>query len=438
MEVNEILGGVFNYVAHQIPHKPFQPCKDEVPVSGSRLSPADITRIVECALSGWVTEGQQCAEFEKKLKVFSKQRHVVLTNSGSSANLLALNAIIEKFKLHRNYLVVTSATAFQTTVAPIIQMGMIPYFVDVDWTTLNPNPDDLMRVADKESVAGLMLAHTLGFPIKDMNKVIERYHFFGKFVIEDCCDAFGAYNDDGYPVGYKADAMTLSFFPAHQITTGEGGAVLTQDGKLFSLLRSYRNWGRDCWCKPGEENACGRRFDWEFPNLPPHYDHKYIVSRLGYNLRMTDLQASIGNSQMDRITEIISHRLSNYYYLLEGFCSLPHFFDTFYVVREQRGKEFTASPFGLPILCLRSVVRRDEIVRFLESRKIRSRPMFTGNITRQPMMEHPSYMQRGTLDGANDVMETGFWIGCHPELSLEQLDFVIQSFGDFLTKLWTE
>lgn len=435
MEKAEILAGVLNYETNRLGHKKFVPYEDSVPVSGGVLSPEDIANLVEVALDGWVTEGHQCAEFAQKLKRYTGIRHAVLCNSGSSANLLAMSALVDKYKIVSHPLVVTSALAFQTTVAPIIQCGMIPLFVDVDWKTLNPNANLLVDLAERKDVKGIILAHTLGFPIREMEMIANAYHERGKFVIEDCCDALGACVNDKYSVGSFGDAATFSFFPAHQLTTGEGGAVLTNDGRLFADLRSYCNWGRDCWCKPGEENMCGKRFNWKFKNLPDHFDHKYVITKIGYNLKMTDMQAAIGNSQMNRIEEIVRERLVNYYYLLDGFKQIPNFTKSFYVVHETE-PVFTSSPFGVPVICIPEYVDRSDLISFLDKRKIQTRPLFTGNITKHPMMEHINYESHGALSGCTAIMNNAFWLGCHPELSTNQLDFVLQSFDDYLVKLW--
>ena len=435
MEKAEILAGVMNYETNRLRPKKFVPYEDTVPVSGGVLSAEDIANLVEVALDGWVTEGRQSAEFAQKLKKYTGIRHVVLCNSGSSANLLAMSALVDKYKVTSHSLIVTSALAFQTTVAPIIQCGMIPLFVDVDYRTLNPYASLLIDLAERKDVKGIILAHTLGFPIREMELIANTYHERGKFVIEDCCDALGACVDETYSVGSFGDAATFSFFPAHQLTTGEGGAVMTNDGRLLADLRSYCNWGRDCWCKPGEENTCGKRFDWKFPHLPDHFDHKYVITKVGYNLKMTDMQAAIGNSQMNRITEIVRKRLENYYYLLDGFKQIPNFTKTFYVVHETQ-PTFTSSPFGVPVVGVPGVVERSDLISFLDKRRIQTRPLFTGNITRHPMMEHTNYESHGALSGCTTIMNHAFWLGCHPELSATQLDFVLQSFDDYLVKLW--
>jgi len=336
-------------------------------------------------------------------------------------------ALRETYEIPQHSLIVTTALSFSTTVAAILHAGFIPYFVDSDRDTLNPNPDDLIWLADDPKVRGLIITHTLGFPI-DLKRVVDAYHKRNKFVIEDCCDALGSCVYDGH-VGMLGDAATFSFFPAHQISTGEGGAVLTNDGKLFDIIRSYRNWGRDCWCLPGDENTCGKRFDWDFPKLPENYDHKYIFTRPGFNFQMTDLQGALGSSQMDRIWEITTRRKNNYYFLMKGLSGMTLFNDFFSTIENP----YSFSPFGFPINCFG--VPRSDIVRFLEDRKIRTRPVFAGNITRQPMMQSVNYMTKNGLSGADFIMDNTFWIGCHPELGTAQLTFVLDSFEEYLKKL---
>lgn len=424
MEIEHILSDVGAYMKDKNSTHVFTPFDDEVPVSGTRFDRMDIIQLVNVALSGWVTEGKYCKEFMRKLCKFTGIRHAVLCNSGSSANLLAMMALKETYKVPDKSLIATTALSFSTTVAAILHAGFIPFFVDSNRNTLNPNNDDLILLADDPYVKGLIITHTLGFPI-DLKEVAEAYHRQGKFVIEDCCDALGSFVREEH-VGTLGDAATFSFFPAHHISTGEGGAVLMNDGRLFDVVRSYSNWGRDCWCKPGEENTCKKRFDQDFPKLPEHYDHKYIFTRAGYNFQMTDLQGALGSSQMDRIGEITIKRRNNYDYYKRNLFNIFGFKKLFSLIEN----DFSFSPFGFPITCIK--VKRDKIVRFLEERNIRTRPLFAGNITRQPMLQHINYSQKNGLDGANFIMENTFWIGCHPELKTSQLAFVVDSFDEFM------
>lgn len=406
----------------------FVPGVDEVPVSGTKFHYMDIISLLTAALSEWVTEGKYCSLMEYKLSKYTSINHFILTNSGSSANLVAMSAMKEFYEICDRKLVITSALAFPTTVAPIIQAGFVPYFVDVDRRTLNPRPEDLIELSTRQDVAGAIISHTLGFPVPllDVETEFRRNH---KFLIEDCCDAMGATVQMGEHVGHRGDIATFSFFPAHHISTGEGGAIGTYNGRLCKILHSYVNWGRDCWCKPGENNTCGKRFEQKFPKLPDHFDHKYVWSRLGYNMKMTDLQAALGSSQMDRVEDIVQRRRDNYAYLYQGFESITRFYSYFRRVEN----EFGFSPFGFPLSCV--VTNRSHVIQFLEGRHIRTRPIFAGNITRHPMMDSINYMTFGALEGCDYVTDNSFWIGCHPELTKVQLDYVIESFRDYINSL---
>jgi len=309
-----------------------------------------------------------------------------------------------------------------------MQNGMIPYFVDVDISTLNPSISKLEELANNPKVGGIILAHTLGFPY-DEKRVVEIFGEAGKWVISDSCDALGA-SIDGVHVGNYADAATLSFFPAHHISSGEGGAVLCRHGKLHTLIHQYSNWGRSCNCSPGESNKCGKRFGQEYANLPAGFDHKYVFDKIGYNLKITDLQAALGSSQMDRVQEIVFARKNNFAYLKLKLHEIPLFNNYFQTVHTPVGAY--SSPFGFPVIIKSDKVHRFEIIKFLEDRKIRTRPIFAGNITRHPMMEHINYMVDGSLTGCNYIMENSFWLGVHPELSKDQLDYVALSFEEFL------
>ena len=430
MDKERILENVINYLSQHDKKEPFIKGETEVPVSGGQLSYFDIMNIVDAALDGWVTEGKWAERFKKELTSYTGYHHAVLCNSGSSANLLALTAIKEKYDVLDKRLVITSALAFPTTVAPIIQAGLIPVFVDIDIETLNPNVyhiEDAIKF--RKPIAGVMLAHTLGFPYqaREIDKLCKDN---GLFFIQDECDCLGAKLQDGTQLSEFGDVATLSFFPAHQLTTGEGGAVLCNDGRLMRAVESYSNWGRDCWCHPGENNLCGKRFGYKFPKLPKGYDHKYITTRIGYNMKMTELQAALGTSQMGRIKEIVHLRRMNYTYLKSELQKLPLFHNVFTLFRGP----ILSSPFGLPIMVKSWVANKNDIIKFLEDRNIKTRPIFSGNITRQPMMEHFPYDQVGDLHNCDEVMNNAFWLGVHPELSEEQLDYVIESFADFLGK----
>jgi CDP-6-deoxy-D-xylo-4-hexulose-3-dehydrase len=426
MEKERILENVINYLSQE-KEIPFIKGQSEVPVSGGKLSYFDIVNLVDAALDGWMTEGVWAERFRRELSEYTGSRHVVLCNSGSSANLLALSSIKEKYNINDKSIVITSALAFPTTVAPIMQAGLVPCFVDINIETLNPHPESIESAIKLNKAKGVILAHTLGFPydIEAIDKICKDNNCF---FIQDSCDSLGAKTSDGKQLSEYGDVSTLSFFPAHQIMTGEGGAVLTNDGRLFSVIRSYANWGRDCWCKPGESNTCGKRFEQDFERLPKGYDHKYITSRIGYNMKMTELQAALGTSQMSRIKAIVNMRRMNYNYLKKNLQAIPLFSEMFELFRNP----ILSSPFGFPIMVKPWMEDRSKVIQFLESRKIRTRPIFAGNITKQPMMDHISYLVARDLHNCDRIMEDAFWIGCHPELSTAQLDYVIESFADFL------
>lgn len=425
MEKERILENVINYLSHKDKEIPFVGGENEVPVSGGKLSYFDIINIVDAALDGWMTEGVWAERFRRELSEYTGSRHVVLCNSGSSANLLALSAIKEKYKLFDKSIVVTSALAFPTTVAPIMQAGLIPCFVDINIETLNPHPESIEIAIKKNKAKGVILAHTLGFPY-DIEYISALCNTYGCFLIQDMCDALGAKTSEGKQLSEYGDVSTLSFFPAHQLTTGQGGAVLCNNGRLFSIIRSYSRWGKDCWCIPGEDNTCGKRFEQDFEKLPKGYDHKYIFSRAGYNMEMTELQAALGTSQMSRIKAIVNTRRMNYNYLKTNLSAIPFFNSVFTTFRNP----ILSSPFGFPIMVNPWMEKRRAVIEFLESRKIRTRPIFSGNITRQPMMNSIPYEVMGDLHNCNRIMDDAFWIGCHPELSTAQLDYVIESFAD--------
>lgn len=415
---NKILELVLEYTDK--PTQSFRPGIDPVPVSGAIITPEDIAAVVDAALDGWFTESTRAKEFAKKLRKYVGTNHASLCNSGSSANLLAVTACKEHFKVPDGKKVITTALAFSTTVAPIIQNNLIPLFVDVKLSNLNVSEVLIMGLLHREDVAGVILAHTLGFPY-DAGRIADACERHGKFFIEDCADALGT-QLYGTRVGGFGDCSTFSFFPAHHITTGEGGAVLCNSGILYNLIQSYMNWGRDCWCIPGKDNTCNKRFEHNFPNLPEGYDHKYVFSRLGYNLKMTELSAALGNSQIDRISELSEKRFDNFEYLENGLLELIH---TVYIK-----DGLYPSPFGFPVIAGKA----RELIKFLECGNIKTRPIFTGNITRHPMMEGAEYEVYPSLKNSDLIMENCFWIGCHDALTKAHLDYVIEVFEEFFNE----
>jgi CDP-6-deoxy-D-xylo-4-hexulose-3-dehydrase len=344
---------------------------------------------------------------------------VTLCNSGSSANLLAIQAALENYP-YKDY-IITTATNFPTAVSPIYQSGQTPIYIDIDPETLSPDYDQFIQATErfKGKISGAILPHTLGFPFNE--------RLFDEacpgFMISDCCDALGAYVEDSASVGAYSDIMTLSFFPAHHITTGEGGAVLTSNKDIKKSLDSLASWGRDCWCAPGQNNTCGKRFEWEWEHLPEGYDHKYTFSRLGYNLKMTEFQAALGFSQLHRISSFVEKRQNNEKYLLNN---LAIFGEWLQVGVVRRG---WASPFGFPIVVNTDQFTAQELIAYLEEHKVSTRRIFSGNIMKQPGYRLP-HITLGT-PGSDKLMEDGFWIGCHPNLTKEMLDYVVEIFDKF-------
>jgi CDP-6-deoxy-D-xylo-4-hexulose-3-dehydrase len=406
--------------------KKFVAGQSHIPVTKQQITIGDKMNMIEAVLKGWLTEGEYADRFAKQLSQVAEKRFVTLANSGSSANLLAMLAMAESNRAVGSRDVITCATGFPTTVNAIIQAGFFPRFVDANSLTLNASEWQVLEMIKSPEVAGVMLAHTLGFPFRE-DLIAEECRKHGKFFVVDCCDALGS-EINGHPVGYYADIHTYSFYPAHHISTAEGGAVVTHDPKLDRLIKSYRDWGRDCWCGTGVDNTCGLRFTQQFGELPFGYDHKYVYSRIGYNLKMTDLQASLGESQIHRLKDFTQARRMNTMKLREGLRDLNHriFFPEY-------PAETNPSPFGFPITFLAGETKkRNDLVTFLTKRNIGTRPVFAGNLTRQP-----AYIDAGfvfddfPLDDADYITNHTFWIGCHPSLTDEMITYMIESVQDF-------
>lgn len=361
-------------------------------MSGPLFDDADKAALHAAVDAMWFTSGPRTAAFEKALARKFGMREAVFCNSGSSANLLALSAL----DLKPGDEVITAACGFPTTVNPIVQCGATPVFIDSELETYNAELDHL-AAAFSERTRGVIIAHTLGNPF-DGARVRDFCDRRGLFFIADCCDAFG--------VRVDADFATCSFFPAHHITTGEGGAVLTNSPLRRKVVESYRDWGRDCWCKPGDENTCGKRFCWDLGTLPPGYDHKYTYSRIGYNLKATELQAALGLSQLDKADAFLAKRRSNAKLLL-------HLLDDLDGIRLPGGDPDENAWFGVP---LRVPGGCAQMVAWLESQGIRTRPLFAGNLTRHPAYRSVAYRTVGTLRNADLIAEEVFWVGCHPAL----------------------
>ncbi len=399
----------------------------EVPVSGAVIDEKDQLKLMQVIMNKWFTEGDFCDEFSTKLKKYIGARHCILVNSGSSANLLAVSAIKDFYTTENNRnKVVTCATGFPTTVGAIVQSGLVPLFVDVNPKTLNPDTNVMLSALERPDVVGIIQAHTLGFPF-DAKAIREYCDENNKFFIEDCCDALGA-EIYGNKVGSFGHASTYSFFPAHHITTGEGGAILTDNGRLMRQIEKYRDWGRDCWCLPGQSNTCNMRFGWKWNNLPEGWDHKYTFTNFGYNLKMTEWQGALGSSQIDKIDEFFAERFNNFSYLHLGLYLHKDFID----LEEIYDMNLSGfSPFGFPITVITDKFTRKELVDYLEVHKIVTRPVFAGNITRQPMFDNVEYEVHGDLSGSDYVMERTFWIGCWHGLTQAHLDYIVDTFREF-------
>lgn len=394
-----------------------------VPASGAKLSRQDIDAMHAAVENGWLTAGPINAQFEARLGAFTGIKNVRTCNSGSSANLLAVAAMVESGRWKRGDHILTVAASFPTTVAPLLLYGLIPRFVDVELGTYNANIDHLYRASGSHRVKGIMLAHTLGNPF-DVAAVQEICRKQNLWLVEDCCDALGA-TVDGTHVGNFGSLATCSFFPAHHITTGEGGAVFTNDDELASLITSVRDWGRDCWCEPGRNNTCGKRYEWEgFGTLPAGFDHKGVCRTLGFNLKGNEIGAACGLSQSGRLPAIVSARKANYSFLhsklesLSGSAILPTF-------------SRSASPFGFPIT-LKETGQRRNLQAFLTQEGVDSRTLFSGNLTRHPFMQRHEWLQHSTLEVTDKIMHDTLWVGCHPELSEEQLAYSAAKIGEFL------
>ena len=402
-----------------------------IPPSGKVIGANELQFMVDASLDGWLTTGRFNKAFEERLASYLGTRYVLTTNSGSSANLLALTALTSP-KLGDKALlpgdeVITVAASFPTTVNPIIQNNLIPVFIDVDLATYNIQVDKIEAAISSKTKA-IMIAHTLGNPfnLDEVKRIAEKYNLW---LIEDCCDALGTtYNDQ--MVGTFGDIATLSFYPAHHITTGEGGAVFTQSPKLNKLIESFRDWGRDCFCAPAVDNTCGKRFDWQLGSLPKGYDHKYIYSHLGYNLKMTDMQAACGLAQMDRIEGFIDKRKKNFNYLKNG---LQPFSDL--IILPEATKNSDPSWFGFPITIKpESRINRIDLLRFLDNHKIGTRLLFSGNIIRQPYFKNLNYRIFSELTNTDVIMNHSFWLGVYPGINEKMLDFIIAKISVFLSK----
>ncbi len=411
------------YYGEAFAAKPFVAGETPVQVAGRVFDAAEMESLIDSALDFWLTTGRFAEQFEREFARFIGVRTATLVNSGSSANLLAVSALtserLGERRLRAGDEVITVAAGFPTTVNPMIQAGLVPVFVDIHVPTYNIDVSQL-EAAFSAKTRAVMIAHTLGNPF-DLDAVTAFAKKHDLWLVEDCCDAVGStYRDQ--KVGTFGDLATTSFYPAHHITMGEGGAVLADKPLLKTLVESFRDWGRDCWCAPGDANTCGKRFDWQLGELPHGYDHKYTYSHIGYNLKATDLQAAIGVAQLKKLPGFIAARKKNFATLKHALSEMKDIF----VLPEATANSDPAW-FGFPIL-LRSEApfSRKDLITYLDNRKIGTRLLFGGNLTRQPAYKNISYRKIGSLENSDLVMNQLFWIGVFPGLTQAMLDYMVE------------
>jgi CDP-6-deoxy-D-xylo-4-hexulose-3-dehydrase len=425
---SQILDLVRQYHAAQWPGAGFEPGRTAVPVSGKTFDAEEVVRLVDASLDFWLTAGRYAEQFERDFARFMGVRGCLLVNSGSSANLLAVSTLtaadLGERRLRPGDEVITVAAGFPTTVNPIVQNQLVPVFLDVEPGTWNVDVTRLEESVGPRTKA-IILAHTLGNPF-DLDRVLQVARKHNLWLIEDCCDAVGAtYRGQG--VGTFGDLATVSFYPAHHITTGEGGAVLFNNPRLGKLAESLRDWGRACWCAPGKDNTCGKRFDWQLGELPCGYDHKYTYAHLGYNLKVTDMQAAVGVAQLDKLPGFIAARRRNFRRLRDGLADLQGVF-----VLPRATPLSEPSWFGFPLAVRPGApFGRREIVHHLESRRIATRFLFGGNLLRQPAYKDVPHRALGPLTNSDFLMNNAFWVGVHPGLDEARLDYLIETIRQF-------
>ena len=420
---------VGEYAAIALAPQAFLPGASVVPPSGKVIGAQELKNMVEASLDGWLTTGRFNAEFEKKLAAFIGVKHLITVNSGSSANLVAFNTLtspkLGDRAIRKGDEVIGVAAGFPTTVNPVLQFGAVPVFVDVDRLTHNIDASKIEAAISPKTKA-IMLAHSLGNPF-NLDVVTALCKKNNLWLVEDCCDALGT-TYRGQMVGTFGDIATLSFYPAHHITMGEGGAVFSNNSKLMQIAESFRDWGRDCFCQPGKDNTCGKRFCQQLGALPFGYDHKYTYSHLGYNLKITDMQAACGLAQLEKAPQFIQARKDNFAFLkarlkdCEEFISLP-----------EATEHSDPSWFGFPITLKENCpVTRLDLLTYLDQKMIGTRLLFAGNLTRQPYMAGMNYRISGDLTNTDNVMNNTFWIGVQPALTREMLEFAASKIESYL------
>jgi CDP-6-deoxy-D-xylo-4-hexulose-3-dehydrase len=425
----QIAALVDEYAAIALRTEAFLPGATTIPPSGKLLDATELKYMVEASLDGWLTTGRFNAEFERKLAAFIGVKHLITVNSGSSANLVAFSTLtspkLGARAIRQGDEVIGVACGFPTTVNPIIQFGAVPVFVDVDRSTHNIDAS-LIEAAITPKTKAIMLAHSLGNPfnLSAVTAICEKHKLW---LVEDCCDALGS-TYRGQMCGTFGDIGTLSFYPAHHITMGEGGAVFTNNDELKVIAESFRDWGRDCYCAPGKDNTCGKRFGWQLGGLPEGYDHKYTYSHLGYNLKITDMQAACGLAQLQKAPAFIQARKDNFAFLKERLKDCEEF-----VQLPQATEHSDPSWFGFPITLKDTTpVSRLDLLTYLDQNKVGTRLLFAGNLTRQPSMAGAKYRVVGDLTNTDNVMNNTFWIGVQPALSREMLDYSARKIEQYL------
>lgn len=426
---NQISALVDQYAAIALKPSPFLPGATSIPPSGKLLDAAELKNMVEASLDAWLTTGRFNAEFEKKLAAFIGVKHLITVNSGSSANLVAFSTLtspkLGDRAIKKGEEVIGVAAGFPTTVNPILQFGAVPVFVDVDRLTHNIDAEKIEAAITPKTKA-IMLAHSLGNPF-NLDVVTALCKKYQLWLVEDCCDALGS-TYRGQMVGTFGDIATLSFYPAHHITMGEGGAVFTNNDELKTIAESFRDWGRDCYCPPGKDNTCGKRFCWKLGDLPEGYDHKYTYSHLGYNLKITDMQAACGLAQLDKVAQFIKARKENFAFLKDRLRDCEEF-----VTLPQATEHSDPSWFGFPITLKENCpVSRLDLLTYLDQNKVGTRLLFAGNLVRQPYMTGTNYRISEDLKNTENIMNNTFWIGVQPSLTPEMLEFAARKIETYL------
>jgi len=428
---NKILELVQDYSVTSFGKKDFIPGQSDIPVTGKVIDSLEIKNMVEASLDGWLTAGRFNSLFEKQLAEFLNIKCLITVNSGSSANLIAFSTLtspkLKERSIKKGDEVITVAASFPTTINPIIQFGAIPVFIDVKVPTYNIN-ENLVEDAITEKTKAIVIAHTLGNPFNviRIKEICDKYNLW---LIEDTCDALGSKFNNQF-VGTFGDIGTLSFYPAHHITMGEGGAVFTNSIKLKRIAESFRDWGRDCYCEPGKDNTCNKRFEWQLGNLPFGYDHKYTYSHMGYNMKITDMQAACGVAQLTKLNNFINLRKRNFKFLYENLRVLEDF-----ILLPEAELNSDPSWFGFPLsLRINEKFNRNNLIKYLNENKIGTRLLFAGNVTKQPYMKGLNFRVSGDLTNTDYVMENTFWIGLYPGLTSQHLEYVVSKLKFYFKK----